>query len=546
MKPQRRLGLLFAWSPYEASKITGARVANYSVLEAILKYANYAHADVFIGHDPVAFQESPEGAFLKAWAEDDRVQVYGYEHLAPCIEHFEYTAFVLGKPTIAELAELRDAAAKACFPIIGVAHSIADDCFRYPLSSFFTYPLLPCDSIMCSTGTVEAVIQAAYDAAEKRLEELDAGPRVYRPRLDKVRLGVHDMGVPTEQVRREGREALGVAQEDVVFLFVGRLDIISKMDPAALFIAFRDILQEMGGSGARLVLAGTTTHEAMWQGYVQQHTDALNISAHVTVKFNFEPSDKAMLYGAADVFVSLADSVQESFGVAPVEAMFAGLPLVLSDWDGYKELVVHQESGYLVPTYWADCHFTEPHAHHSRMPEVMFQTAQSLAVDVGYLRDVMLKLVQDAGLRKKIGAAARTRALEAFNWESIIMQYEALWDELSVLADEIPWEQKPYDQLRLRFFELYKHYPSRVLAKTSTVKTTARGQRLRSGAGDDVVIHPKVRTWVTDDLAFQVLSMALAGVRVGDLVEKVKASEQELFFAVLWMIKNDLLEVLTP
>ena len=56
------------------------------------------------------------------------------------------------------------------------------------------------------------------------------------------------------------------------------------------------------------------------------------------------------LWAAGDIFLSLVDNVQESFGLTPIEAMAAGLPRVLSDWDGYRDSVTHGEDGFLVPT----------------------------------------------------------------------------------------------------------------------------------------------------------------------------------------------------
>src|SRR3546814_10665560 len=56
-------------------------------------------------------------------------------------------------------------------------------------------------------------------------------------------------------------------------------------------------------------------------------------------------------WAAADVFVSLSDNIQESFGITPVEAMAVGLPCIVSDWDGYRDTVVDGETGILVPTW---------------------------------------------------------------------------------------------------------------------------------------------------------------------------------------------------
>ena len=39
---------------------------------------------------------------------------------------------------------------------------------------------------------------------------------------------------------------------------------------------------------------------------------------------------------ASDMFISLADSYQETFGLTPIEAMASELPVVASNWNGYR------------------------------------------------------------------------------------------------------------------------------------------------------------------------------------------------------------------
>ena len=55
-------------------------------------------------------------------------------------------------------------------------------------------------------------------------------------------------------------------------------------------------------------------------------------------------------WAAADLFLSLVDNPQETFGLAPVEAMAAGVPVVVSDWDGYRYTVSDGVEGFRVPT----------------------------------------------------------------------------------------------------------------------------------------------------------------------------------------------------
>jgi alpha-maltose-1-phosphate synthase len=44
---------------------------------------------------------------------------------------------------------------------------------------------------------------------------------------------------------------------------------------------------------------------------------------------------------------------KETFGQAPVEAMAAGLPVVVTDWVGFRGAVRHGLDGMLVPTLMA-------------------------------------------------------------------------------------------------------------------------------------------------------------------------------------------------
>src|SRR6516164_998135 len=70
----------------------------------------------------------------------------------------------------------------------------------------------------------------------------------------------------------------------------------------------------------------------------------------VTFVDGTQPDTRFAVWHAADIFASLSDNIQETFGLVIVEAMASGLPIVASDWDGYRDLVTDGESGYLVPS----------------------------------------------------------------------------------------------------------------------------------------------------------------------------------------------------
>jgi glycosyltransferase involved in cell wall biosynthesis len=109
--------------------------------------------------------------------------------------------------------------------------------------------------------------------------------------------------------------------------------------------------------------------------------------------------DLVRLYYEADVFV-FPPIWNEAFGVTPLEAMAAGVPVAVTRCGGIVETVQDQKTGFVVE------------------PE-----------DAAALAQAMLRLLEDDALREKMGRAGRQRALE-FRWEVVnagmLARYRAL------------------------------------------------------------------------------------------------------------------------
>ena len=65
----------------------------------------------------------------------------------------------------------------------------------------------------------------------------------------------------------------------------------------------------------------------------------------------YPPATSTFCFGAADLFVTVSDNLQETYGLTVIEAMASGLPVVAAGWNGYQETVRHGETGFLVPTH---------------------------------------------------------------------------------------------------------------------------------------------------------------------------------------------------
>ena len=143
---------------------------------------------------------------------------------------------------------------------------------------------------------------------------------------------------------------------------------------------------------------------------------------------------KHQALAAADVAVSLVDNPQETFGLAVAEAMAAGVPLVVSDWDGYRDLVRDGIDGFRVPTRWASV--AQPASVPlgwqqllglESYPSVAGALGQLVHFDTQAAEAACLTLLTRSELRRAMGAAARQRACETFHPDVVMSQIEALF-----------------------------------------------------------------------------------------------------------------------
>ncbi len=184
------------------------------------------------------------------------------------------------------------------------------------------------------------------------------------------------------------------------------------------------------GQAVHLVLAGWTAHPAVHAAFLEgARTFAANV--RTSIVDGRDPQTRRSVWHSADLFVSPSDNIQETFGLAVVEAMACGLPVVASDWDGYRDLVVHGETGFLVPTALVDGATAGATARllagDLTYDHFLAECSQATMVDVPAMSASLARLVGDESLRRRMGEAGRARARELFAWPRIIRAYEQLW-----------------------------------------------------------------------------------------------------------------------
>ncbi len=125
-------------------------------------------------------------------------------------------------------------------------------------------------------------------------------------------------------------------------------------------------------------------------------SESLGVSEHV--RFLGKQLDVAGVLSASDVL--LFPSEEESFGLAPLEAMACEVPVVATSSGGIPEVVRHGECGYL-----------------GRVGDV--KSLSAYAAELGLSKE----------LRARMGKAGRKIAEERFHPDVILPQYEALYQD---------------------------------------------------------------------------------------------------------------------
>ena len=232
-----------------------------------------------------------------------------------------------------------------------------------------------------------------------------------------------------------------------------------------------------------LILAGSQTPELPYVPGLRRYAEDLGISEHVLIKEAFPPSERNFLYCAADVFVAPTDNIQETFGLTPLEAMACGLPQVVADWDGYRDTVQHDVTGFSVPTHWAACDEDISNVSLTSLGVLVdhFQLGQSVVVDLEKYEQYLQSLMDQPALRTKMAEASRRRAVEVFGWNPVIKQYEALWGELSELARSTELPSLTHSHSRPRYFDVFRGYATNIVPGSAPIYLTPEGRRLLSG-----------------------------------------------------------------
>lgn len=468
--------LLYAPDGYDTSRprLMGRHAAGAGMLGAMVRHADFDRlVALTLGKgDAEAFRA--QIAELGATVPAETLGDADFARLA------ETGCLMLPGPDLSGFAWRRRRASQAsAFSLFGVTHTIASAGAMDSIADLLVAPVQPWDALVCTSGAVRGAVRLLWQSEGEWLARRTGATRIEGPVLPVIPLGVDTAALaPDPAARAAWRARLGIAPRDIAILHHGRLSFHAKAHPLPMFlgIARAAAAGVRGGGRVVLILSGWFADETQRRGFIDM---ARALAPGLLIRLVERPETNTTLRAAADIFTLLSDNIQESFGLAPIEAMAAGLPVVASDWDGLRDTVQHGVTGFRIPTLMA-APMADLAARHDSGEDsydrYIAGVAQATAVDVGAAEAAFAALIQDPALRASMAAAARQQAVTRFDWAVVIGQYRALWADLAALRAAGSGERaapRPGDEPRPRRPDparLFADYPTRHLTAVTRLR----------------------------------------------------------------------------
>lgn len=411
----------------------GRQSAGAGFLEAYLRFSNNReHQLVVCGEgDAHWFHQQAQ-----KWNPHARTLATGMESWGDAAA--ASTAILLPGPGLDEWAWKRMPWGDGSFSLVGLVHTLCSRQVQWGLGQFSTAPVRPWDALICTSKASKSVVQGFLDRQEDWLKQRLGATHFERPQLPVIPLGVHaEAWAPPggkAAAQAAARAGLNLPANAQVVLLAGRLDILTKFHPGPLLRTLQSLHADELPQLHLLIYweAPNAGMEQLWREGVKECAPDLPIC--------WVQGRKTELAGpvrwASNLFVSLADNPQETFGITPLEAMAAELPCLVSDWDGYRDTVTY-DVGRRIPTSIIEGLgeneskglLTET----LRYDQAVGLMAQGVVVDVGALRQVLLELLSNQRYLEAMGAAGRQRVANNYDWPVVIEQWRQLLQTLRQL-----------------------------------------------------------------------------------------------------------------
>ena len=363
--------------------------------------------------------------------------------------------------------------------LCGITHTTSSAGAMDALAELIAAPVQPWDAVICTSTAVKNNVQRLLQAQIHYMQDRLGISKIVLPMLPVIPLGIHTQDFEFNEAQKaKAKNDLGVDQNTLVVLYFGRLSFHAKAHPLAMYQALQKAASSVEATGKKILLVecGWHANEFIEKAYQEAAKQACPSVQVITLDGRLV-SARETAWACADVFCSLSDNIQETFGIVPIEAMAAGLPVVVSDWDGYKDTVRHGIDGFRISTCMPEAGLATDLALRHALDVDTYDmycgnNCSLVSVDIEATAQAFVQLFESAELRQRMGQVGKQRAQQLYDWSTIIAQYEALWKEQTQVrlaaqtADQVAMPPHVWPA-RMDPFFAFESYPTQTLKPAS-------------------------------------------------------------------------------
>ncbi|NIY71385.1 glycosyltransferase family 4 protein [Marivivens donghaensis] len=366
---------------------------------------------------------------------------------------------------------------EAC-SLVGITHTVSTRRVIEQLHNQLLEPVEEWDAIICTSRAVKTVVSRQLALSAEFIRRRFGATRIPLPQLPVIPLSVDASDFRrNSDYRAEARAKFGAPEDAIVIMTMGRLTVGEKANPVPLYQVLERLAQRLDRP-VHLWQVGWARREEDERFFVDGPA-ALCPSVTSRIIDGRDEWVRRAIWSGADIFTLPVDNIQETFGIVPIEAMAASLPVVMPDWDGFRDTVRHGETGFLIPTRMARA---------GNGGRIASRFADGRDSYLGYLSLVsnateidqeaylvaLERLARDPILREKMGRGGATHVAQNFDLKPVMNQYLRLADELAARREVAKSHSKrlspsAVSPIEVDPFALYRGYPAEIVTDQTEV-----------------------------------------------------------------------------
>ncbi len=528
-------------------RIMGRQAAGWSYLKALIKdKPKQLSAYIRKQDEKELFLEK-----VKSQLNEDESLDIEFIHYAEPHKSEAYGGIFVPGPGISNFTSHRSFFGHDRYSVVGITHTTASNRVMDGLSSLVFSDAMPWDAIICTSDCVLDTVRKVLDNRYERISKKFKLNKPIYPQLPIIPLGVDkDEFEFSKEDKKNARSEFNIDKDDIVISYVGRLSFHAKAHHYPMYLAISECMKDLKkGQKIHLIQTGWFANDWVKDAFVDE---GKKICPDVIFHFldGTDQMNKYNTLAASDIFISLSDNIQETFGITPIEGMAAGLPVLVSDWDGYKSTVRDGKDGFRVKTIaLGDGYGTDLAYHHLTegltYDQYIGMSVHRVAIDIKDCVDKLRVLILDNDKRIELGKNGKNRVRNTFDWPHILKQYRELNNELNSIRLK---EGNKYSEFcepslssdRLDPFFLFSSYPTNILSKNDDLFITDIIEKISI---EEVYNFESVKYAKDYISTIETIKKIYNFIKTRDnnkvdiITDNIDIDEKDVFKSLIWLIK---------